>query len=260
MNQELNRASNSPTMSEAPFIAVVTGGAQGIGFAIGEKLHRQEYRVILADIDGAAVESSAGRIGCGWVTVDVRDEASVVSMAKQVTAEFGPIDVLVNNAGIAHETPAMNQTLAEWQRVIEVNLQGTFLCSREFAPIMQQKGGGTIVNMASVSGLVATTPEVHAAYDTAKAGVIQLTRALGAEWAPLGIRVNAVAPGRTRTPILEGVGAREPSRLQTWINQVPQARILEPNEIANVVYFLASDAASGMCGQTVFVDGGQSII
>ena len=146
-----------------------------------------------------------------------------------------------------------------WNRIIGINLTGTFVASREFARYFIRQGSGVIVNLASIAAFFGSNPEFHVAYDAAKAGVVQLTRSLAVEWAKHNIRVNAVAPGRTRTPILDGVGMNNPQRVDQWLAQVPQGRFFEAREMAAVAFFLGSTDSSAITGQTILADGGHMI-
>ncbi|ASR35251.1 hypothetical protein BAY61_09910 [Prauserella marina] len=226
-------------------VAFVTGGAQGIGAAISARLAEEGATVVVGDLNTGDP---------GTVALDVTDPASVAAAAKTTVERHGRVDILVNNAGISNDTPTLDHSDEEWHRIIGVNLTGAFFASREFGRHLES--GGAIVNISSIAALLAGRPERHVAYDVSKAGIIALTRTLGVEWAPRGIRVNAVAPGYTDTPILRNVGSSAPEVLDEWRSQVPQSRLIDPDEIASVVTYLASPGASAITGQVVVADAG----
>lgn len=248
-------------MSNDTPVAIITGAAGGIGRAVAERFTESGVRSIIVDIrgDNAALVASELRASSGTETlglgVDITNPDSVAHMVSAVRSAFGRIDHLVNCAGMSETIATKDQTVDGWRRVLDLNLTGTFLCCREVHDSLAETDG-SIVNIASVTGSMATRPEVHAAYDASKSAVVALTRTLGAEWATDGIRVNAVSPGYTNTQMLQTVGSEHPEVLAAWIDQIPQHRLIEPSEIAEVVYFLASRRASAMTGTTVSVDGG----
>ena len=249
-------------MTESPLrhteerVAVVTGAGQGIGRAIAVALAARGVRVVVTDRNTETGTAVAKEIGGDFLPLDVSDARAVAGVAGEVVRRFDRVDVLVNNAGIAHEDDALDVTDEVWHRVLDVDLTGTFVASREFGRHFVSRGSGSIVNISSIAAFIGTNPEYHVAYDVAKAGVSQLARSLAVEWARYGVRVNAVAPGRTRTPILDTVGMDDPRRMTQWIDQIPMGRLLEAEEIAAAVAFVALDATA-MTGQTLLVDGGQ---
>ncbi|MBK3562331.1 SDR family NAD(P)-dependent oxidoreductase [Streptomyces sp. MBT62] len=237
-------------------VAVVTGAGQGIGRAIALALAARGVRVVVTDRNTETGTAVAKEIGGDFLPLDVADPRAVAEVADEVVRRFDRVDVLVNNAGIAHENAALDVTDEIWHRVLDVDLTGTFVACREFGRHFVRRRSGSIVNISSIAAFIGSNPEYHVAYDVAKAGVSQLARSLAVEWALYGVRVNAVAPGRTRTPILDTVGMDDPLRMTQWIGQIPMGRLLEAEEIAAAVAFVALDGTA-MTGQTLLVDGGQ---
>jgi NAD(P)-dependent dehydrogenase (short-subunit alcohol dehydrogenase family) len=242
-------------------VALVTGGAQGIGLACVEALAEAGAMAIIADrdrpmADKARAALKARGLEVGVWDMDVTDSARVTKVADEVVARHGRIDILVNNAGIARsETPAETVTDEHWLNVNDVNLNGTFWCCRAFGSHMLKAGAGAIVNIGSMSGFIVNRPQEQAYYNSSKAAVHHLTKSLAAEWGTRGVRVNAVAPGYIDTPLNAFVKS-SPKMWEAWIGGVPMARLGMVEEIASVVLFLASDAASFMTGSVVVADGG----
>jgi len=241
--------------------AVVTGGGQGIGLASVEALAEAGAQVVIADRDAAvATQGQASLKAKGYdveiADMDVTKWAQVALVAAQLVKRHGKIDILVNNAGIARsETPAETVTDEHWLNVIDVNLNGTFWCCREFGKHMLAAKSGTIVNIGSMSGFIVNKPQEQAYYNASKAAVHHLTKSLAAEWGARGVRVNAVAPTYIETP-LNAFVKNNPPMYNAWIGGTPMARLGQVEEIASVVLFLASEAASLMTGSIVLVDGG----
>lgn len=243
-------------MNETP-TALITGGAQGIGYACGAAIARDGARVVLADINAEGVEAAAEKLGGGTVGLacDMGDPAQIAALFDRIEAEVGAVSILVNNAGIAAPGDFLETSLEQFQRVIDVNLTGTFLAVQRAARAMvARKIAGSIVNMSSINAQVAI-PSI-AAYCASKGGVMQLTKAAALALAPHNIRINAVGPGSIDTEMMAGVNAN-PDAMKMVLSRTPLKRVGTPEEIAEVVAFLASAKASYVTGETIYVDGGR---
>jgi len=236
-------------------VAVVTGGGQSLGLAISRALRAAGARVVIAEVNDETGPDAAEELGGTFVHTDVTDPGSVRDMVETVMNEHGRVDVLVNNAGIVHNIPSEEVPDEEWLSVISVNLNGVFWCCREVGKAMLERGSGSIVNIASMSGVISNHPQPQSAYNASKAAVIALTRSLAGEWAPRGVRVNSVSPGYIRTPLTE-LGMSKTEWSEVWLSQTPMGRLAEPEEIAPAVLYLASDAATFATGTNLVVDGG----
>ena len=243
-------------MQNAPKVALVTGAARGIGLATAQWFLQHGHAVALLDIDAGTLHPAVAALAQPERTLalhaDVRDPAQVAAAVAAVEARFGRLDVLVNNAGIAVFKPLRDTTFAEWRDVMATNLDGAFLCTQAAAPLMLKHGGGAVVNIASISGLRASTLRV--AYGTSKAALIHLTKQQAAELGDVGIRDNAIAPGPVDTAMAKLVHSAEIRR--DYHDSIPLGRYGTPEEIAAGIGFLCSDAASYINGQTLAVDGG----
>lgn len=236
--------------------AVVTGAAQGLGLVTARRLVSAGFRVVLSDIQ--PLTDLAAALGPDAIAAsgDIADESFVTELAARIAGEWGGADVLVNNAGISLIEPAETTTLDQWQRVMAVNLQGPFLLCRALGTQMLANGSGAIVNVASIAGIGGV---IHrAAYNASKHGLVGLTRTLAAEWGGRGVRVNAVCPGWIKTEMDQrdmGAGAYSDTDI---VDRVPMARFAQPEDVAEAIAFLASDAAAFINGVTLPVDGGWS--
>ena len=243
-------------MAAAGRVALVTGAARGIGLAIAQWFDARDWRVALLDIDHDQLQRTFAQ----WprreralaLHADVSNAGQVVEAVRRTEAEFGRIDALVNNAGVAVFKPLLQTTFDEWRHVMATNLDGAFLCAQAVAPLMLRQGSGSIVHIASISGLRASTLRV--AYGTSKAALLHLMRQQAAELGAQGIRVNAVAPGPVDTAMAQQV--HTPEIRAGYHAAIPLGRYGTPQEIAEAVGFLCSDAASYVNGQVLAVDGG----
>ena len=237
-------------------VAVVTGGNRGLGRAFAAALAGAGARVAIAARDQDRSENVAGEIGALAVQTDVTDEASVGTMLETVTAELGPVDVLVNNAGVCYHRPALEVPDDEWRSVWDVNVDGLWRCSRVVGAQMVGRGTGAIVNIGSISAQIVNRPQMQPAYNASKAAVHQLTKSLAAEWAPHGVRVNALAPGYVKT---EMAPVDRPEFRRHWVEDAPMQRYAVPDELGPSLVYLASDASSFVTGTVLVVDGGYTL-
>lgn len=241
--------------------AVVTGSTRGLGRAFARALAEAGADIVVVGRDSRAaaeVQEEIGSLGVGVLTVlaDVTVRADVERLLAETTQAFGRADVLVNNAGACIHKPAVEVTDAEWRHVMDVNLDGLWIASQVFGRHMIAAGGGSIVNVGSMSGSIVNRPQWQPAYNASKAAVHHLTRSLAAEWAPAKVRVNALAPGYMHTDMAP---IHEPRFQRHWIEDTPQQRAGEPDELGPAVMFLASDASSFMTGAVLTIDGGYSV-
>lgn len=249
-------------------VAIVTGAARGFGAAIAHRVSEAGATVVVADLLAEKAESTASRIAgqtgnaCEGRSLDVADEASVHDLVDSVESDLGPLDILVNNAGVFSNFYAVDMPTDEWKRIIDVNVTGTFLCSRAAARSMRSRGQGVIVNIASVDAL-GSSAEGLLHYTTSKHAIAGFTKSLAMELAPSGVRVNAVCPGAAMTEgTIELITAGAPEGIDVeaqWdgiVERTPLGRLCQPDEIGRAVVFLASDMASFITGTLLPVDGG----
>jgi NAD(P)-dependent dehydrogenase (short-subunit alcohol dehydrogenase family) len=239
-------------------VALITGAAQGIGRRTGEVLAQRGFSLALNDLRSPAETAAQVRnhvVDAIEILGDVSDEAAVSGMAESVMSHYGRIDVLVNNAGISSIAPAEEITVSEWRRVMDINLLGPFLLCRAFGRIMLQQKSGSIINVASVAGLLGVAD--RAAYNASKHGLVGLTRTLAAEWGGRGVRCNAVCPGWVKTPMDDSAQDAGLYADSDITGRVPMARFATPDDVAQAIAFLADPAQSGFVnGHALSVDGG----
>ncbi|HEX5848451.1 MAG TPA: 3-oxoacyl-ACP reductase [Rubrobacter sp.] len=240
-------------------VAVVTGGAGGIGRETARRFAEEDARVCVVDLADEPGGEVAEEIGGLYVNADVTDADEVQNVYAETARRFGGVDVLFNNAGISppDDNSILDTDLDAWQRVQDVNLKSVYLCCKYGIPHLLERGGGSIINTASfVAVMGAATSQIS--YTASKGGVLALSRELGVEFARRGIRVNALCPGPVNTPLLQELFAKDPEKAQRRLVHLPMGRFAEATEIANAVLFLASDEASYVNASTFLVDGGLS--
>lgn len=245
-------------------VALITGGARGIGLGIAQAFLAAEAKVTISDNNQDQLKNTAQRLKAHYsrrvqgIIADVSVESEVRTMVAKVVRKFGTIDILVNNAGISGMNYFWEMAAKEWDNVLDVNLKGTFLCTREVVKVMLKKRTrGKIINIASVNSVMPTTGIT--AYCASKGGILMFTRAAALELGPHGITVNAIGPGSTMTPLTEGFYSL-PGLKEAFLNHTPMGRFGDPNDIAGVALFLASEYADWVTGQIIYVDGGQSLM
>jgi NAD(P)-dependent dehydrogenase (short-subunit alcohol dehydrogenase family) len=238
----------------------VTGGGNGIGKAVAIGLARSGAHVVVMDHEFSSAQSVVSEIvkeglSASAICVDVKDEAQVDQAMKQAYEQHQRLDVLINNAGIAIRKPSIELALADWNRVLEVNLTGVFLCARSAARFMIAQGRGAIVNTASIMGLSGGGLYPNISYQSTKGAIVNLTRALAVEWAPHQIRVNAIAPTWVETDFIKSLMA-QPDLIEKIKAITPLGRLAKPEDIVGAVVFLCSPCSSMVTGHTLAVDGG----
>lgn len=241
--------------------SVVTGSTRGLGRAFARALAEAGSNIVVVGRDAEAaaeVEAELQDLGVGVLTVlaDVTSRPDIERLLDETVSRFGRADVLVNNAGACIHKPALEVTDDEWRDVMSVNVDGLFIASQVFGRHMIERGGGSIVNVGSMSASIVNRPQWQPAYNASKAAVQHLTRSLAAEWAPSGVRVNAIAPGYMHTDMAP---VDDPQFYRHWIEDAPQQRAGEPDELGPAMVFLASEASSFMTGSVLTIDGGYSV-
>lgn len=245
-------------------VAVITGASSGLGMTFARGLAKAGVKVVLAARRESLLEGlvsdirSDGREALA-LPCDVTDEEAVDRLAKETVDRFGGVDILVNNAGITKVVPIEEEAAEDFRRIVDVNLTGTFLCTQRFGRIMLESGKGSIINVASIMGLVGIGQIPHSSYSASKAAVVNFTREVAAQWARRGIRVNAIAPGYFPTE-MTGDMFDDESGLKFIRRHTPMGRPGNPKELLGALIFLSSEASSYMTGQTLAVDGGWTII
>jgi NAD(P)-dependent dehydrogenase (short-subunit alcohol dehydrogenase family) len=243
-------------------VALVTGARKGIGLACARGLAEAGARVVITTRQVEEGEAAAGQLRAGGLSIssitgDVSRQSDVEAMVDDIEREVGPIDVLVNNAGVVVHRPALEVSEASWRSVMEVNLDAVWFCSQVVGRAMIGRRRGSIVNIGSISGIIVNRPQWQPAYNASKAAVHQLTRSLAGEWAPFGVRVNALALGYVGTDMTSEI--EDPERRRWWVEDVPMQRMATPEEVAPAVVFMASDASSFMTGGVMVLDGGYTV-
>jgi NAD(P)-dependent dehydrogenase (short-subunit alcohol dehydrogenase family) len=240
-------------------VAVVTGGASGIGLATAKRLAAEGARVVIGDMDPTAGEAAAAEVEGLFVAVNVADEDQVNNLFDTAQSTYGSVDIAFNNAGISPPDDDSIETteLPAWQKVQDVNLKSVYLCCRAALRYMVAQGSGSIINTASfVAVMGSATSQIS--YTASKGGVLAMSRELGVQFARQGIRVNALCPGPVNTPLLQELFAKDPERAARRLVHIPIGRFAQPEELAAAVAFLASDDSSFITASTFLVDGGIS--
>ncbi|WP_130858700.1 SDR family NAD(P)-dependent oxidoreductase [Gracilibacillus phocaeensis] len=246
-------------------VSIITGGATGLGKAMAEALAQAGSKIVIADIDVSKAEETAKQFSEAEgveslaIQTDVTNEEQVQQMVDQVVERFGQIDVLINNAGIVMNEEAEETSLENWQKVMNINVNGVFITAKLVGKQMIKQQKGSIINISSMSGLVVNTPQYQASYNTSKAGVIMLTKSLAMEWAKHNIRVNTIAPGYMETELTKKF-FEQGGITETWMGMTPMGRPGQPEELGGIALYLASEASSFATGSVFTIDGGYTAL
>ncbi len=240
---------------------LITGAGRGIGESLALALAEAGADVAVLDLDLRSAEATAESIrGLGRLSLalhaDVRSPGQVSSAVSAVLESWGKLDIGVNNAGVAKAQPSIEVTEEDWDHIVDVDLKGVFLCAQAEGRAMLERGSGCIINVASMSAGITNRPQLHVHYNAAKAGVVQLTRTLAAEWSSRGVRVNAISPGHMLTPM---TASMDEESKQTWISNTPAARNGTPADLQGAAVYLASDVSSFVTGHDLIIDGGYTL-
>lgn len=243
--------------------ALVTGAGQGIGRAFAHALAEAGAAVAVVDLDDAKAKTVADELTAkgaraAAIPADVTDPGQVKAMVRDAVAALGGLHIAVNNAGVNRNSAAEDTSLAEWDEVFSLNLRAVFACCQAEARVMLPEGYGKIINTASMASLIVPHPQKQAAYNTSKAGVVQLTRTLAAEWADRGVRVNCVSPGIIRTALIDTNPALRPL-IDRWIADIPLGRLGEVTDLQAGIVYLACEASDYMTGHNLVIEGGQTL-
>jgi NAD(P)-dependent dehydrogenase (short-subunit alcohol dehydrogenase family) len=239
-------------------IAVVTGAGRGIGKAIAHGLTQAGAQVAINDIDETSAQTVAQALNTRAYPADVADPEAVQRMIQQIAADFGGLDIVVNNAGVEYKSPMLETPVAEWQRTLDVNLSAAFYTSQIAGRIMREAGSGVIINIASIAGHNIPLPN-RVSYVASKSGLIGLTKECAREFAAYGIRVNAVCPGVIETEMTTE-SRSNPAQMQKWLADIPQGRLGTPDDVVGLVLYLCSDGARYLTGQAINIDGGKVML
>ncbi|WP_210129285.1 glucose 1-dehydrogenase [Staphylococcus sp. GDX8P66P] len=247
-------------------VAIVTGGAMGLGKAMATALAQAGANIVIADINEEIADNTAKEISetenieAIALKVDVTNPDAVNQMVEEVTKQFNKIDILVNNAGMTINAKAEEMSFEDWNKVINLNLNGIFLVAQSVGRVMIKQGYGSIINTSSMSGLIANKPQEQCSYNASKAGVIMLTKSLAMEWSKYNIKVNTIAPGYMKTELTKPFFDQGGEMIKDWMGFTPMGRPGTPNELGGIVVYLASDASSFAQGSVFTIDGGYTAL